>query len=566
MFRVFARRSLVAGVALVLASATFISGAAPVGAANGRGTLIGKELISGSPIHGANGLAIDQQGRLLVASAFGHELVALDPDTGRVLERIGPVVDGVDVGGPDDVAVAPDGSICWTDLTAGNVDCLRTDGSVDSQFVAVGVNPIAFTPDGRLFVALAFFGDDLYELDPNLVDPPTLLMSGSGIPPWPDQLNGFDFGPDGLLYAPRPFSGPGEIVRIDVDADPVTMEVVASGFPAASVEFDPAGNLYANLPVTGEVVRVDIETGATSHVAWLSPNLDNMTFDEAGRLYVSNSHDGSVVRILKSGQVRVLARPGLILPGGIAAIGGGPDGSDRLYITNLWSLAEYSGRTGRFTSIDFNSHLGGTITTPWTVAADGANVIVTSVMANLVQIWDPAADTEVASWPDFAVPVNAIRFGADLVVAELGTHSIVRQTPGGIRTTLTEQLYYPSGLAASGDDLWVSDWATGIVWRIVTDGSPSMTPVATGLASPEGIAVEPDGSLLVVEAGAGRLTRIPTSGAPEVLVDGLTLGAPGEPGFPPAWVFNGVTVGPSGAIYVTGDVDSAVWRFTEVPG
>ena len=171
------------------------------------GTITSKVLISGAPIHGANGLAVDQQGRLLVASVWGREIVALDPATGKILERIGPVVDGVEVGGPDDVAVAPDGSICSTDLGAGFVKCLRPDGSVDSQFVAVGVNPIAFNAEGRLFVALAFFGDKLYELDPDLVDPPKLLMSGSGVAPWPEQLNGFDFGPDGLLYAPRPFGG-----------------------------------------------------------------------------------------------------------------------------------------------------------------------------------------------------------------------------------------------------------------------------------------------------------------------------------------------------------------------
>lgn len=550
--------------ALLLLSAALVSAGPPATvAADPPGVITVKALVTGSPIHGANGLALDHDGRLIVASVFGHELVALDPDTGSILERIGPVVDGVDVGGPDDVAVAPDGSICWTDLGPGYVDCLRPDGHVDSQFVAPGVNPIAFTPDGRMFVALAFMGDNLYELDPNLVNAPQLLWSGSGIPPWPDQLNGFDFGPDGLLYAPRPFMG--QVVRFDVNADPVTMEVVTAGFPAASVEFDSAGNLYANLPVTGEVVRIDTETGTTTHVAWLNPNTDNMTIDDRDRLYVSNSQDGQVVRILKSGQVRQLTRPGLILPGAIAATGGGAGGADRLFVADLWSMAEIDGRTGHLTSIDRNSHLGGTITTPWSVAVDGNNLIVTSIMANLVQVWDTVADVEVASWADFAAPVNAIRFGEDLVVAELGTHSVVRQAPGGARTTISDDLYYPLGLAAAGDDLWVTDWATGMVWQIVADGVDSMIPVAAGLAGPEGIAVAKDGSLLVVEAGAGRLTRILPSGATEVLVDGLPLGSPAVPSFLPAWVLNGVAVGPSGAIYVTSDATSTVWRITEVP-
>jgi sugar lactone lactonase YvrE len=331
------------------------------------------------------------------------------------------------------------------------------------------------------------------------------------------------------------------------------------------VEFDSKGDLYASLALTGEIVRVDMTTGAPAHVAWLEPNLDNMVFDARDRLYVTNSHDGRVDRILPSGRVRQLSRPGIILPGGIAAVGGGVGGADRLLIADVWSVAEYDGRTGRFMSVESNSLLGGSITTPWTVAADGDHMIVTSWLANLVQIWDPVADTEVAAWPDFAVPVNAIRFGDDLVVAELGTGSVVRQTPGGVRSTIASGLFVPSGLAATDDDLWVSDWASGIVWRIVTDGAPTMVPVAIGLAHPEGLAVDHDGTLLVVESGAGRLTRVLASGEMVVLADGLPLGVPAAADTPPAYAFNGVAVGPSGAIYLTGDQASVVWRFTEAP-
>ena len=91
-----------------------------------------------------------------------------------------------------------------------------------SQYVAPFVNPITFSDDGRLFVGQAFFGETLYELDPDLVDPPVLVWHGSGAPGFPEQLNGFDFGPDGKLYAPQPFMG--RIVRIDVDT--AALEVV----------------------------------------------------------------------------------------------------------------------------------------------------------------------------------------------------------------------------------------------------------------------------------------------------------------------------------------------------
>jgi glucose/arabinose dehydrogenase len=86
-------------------------------------------------------------------------------------------------------------------------------------------------------------------------------------------------------------------------------------------------------------------------------------------------------------------------------------------------------------------------------------------------------------------------------------------------------------------------------------------PVAFGLANPEGLALDVDGSLLVVEAGARRLSRVDlTTGEKSVVVEGLELGVEASPGFPPTWTFNGVAVGHSGAIYITGDVGGVLYR------
>lgn len=66
---------------------------------------------------------------------------------------------------------------------------------------------------------------------------------------------------------------------------------------------------------------------------------------------------------------------------------------------------------------------------------------------------------------NFAVPLNAIRFQGDLTVAELETGSVIRQDADtGERVVLADGLFVPAGLASTEDDLWVSDWASGIVW------------------------------------------------------------------------------------------------------
>ena len=125
----------------------------------------------------------------------------------------------------------------------------------------------------------------------------------------------------------------------------------------------------------------------------------------------------------------------------------------------------------------------------------------------------------------------------------------------------------PAGLAASGNVLWVADWAMGMVFKIV-DGGVQIEPqsVATGLSLPEGLAVNTDGHLLVVEAGAGRLSSIdPDTGIVTTVAEDLELGAPAPPNAAPTWTFNGVAVGPSGHIYVTADSANLIYRFKQHP-
>lgn len=516
-----------------------------------------KVFVRGAEIHGANGLALDAEGRLLVASVFGGELVALDPVTGKIVKRIGHSA-GVD--GPDDVALGPDGSIYWTDIIIGEVGRLAPDGTVTKQSVGPGVNPIAFTDDGRLFVGQAFFGDGLYEVDPELADPPRTVIPDSTVPPYIAQLNGFDFGPDGMLYSPQPFLK--RIVRVDPETGAIAVVASMPDFPT-SVEFDSQGRLHASLS-GGTIVRVSTSTGEFETVTEIRDAvLDNMVFDDRDRLYVSNSDDGAIYAVAPGGGVRTLVPAGLILPGGVALL----DGS--LFVADLWSLAEFDARSGRLIEVDRQVREGGTIVEPWTVAPDSGNVIVTSWMSNAVQIWDPDANEQVEIFFDFAVPLNALRFQGDLVVAELGTGSVARESAAtGARSVIASGLVVPAGLAATDDDLWVADWATGIVWQIVADGVVLTQPrlTAAGLVGPEGMAVDRDGTLLVVEAGKGRLARIdPATGAVTTVAEGLDLEVQLSAAFPPTGALSSVAVDQTGTIFVSGDMADVIYRLQPVP-
>jgi sugar lactone lactonase YvrE len=121
-------------------------------------------------------------------------------------------------------------------------------------------------------------------------------------------------------------------------------------------------------------------------------------------------------------------------------------------------------------------------------------------------------------------------------------------------------------MAATQSEVWVADWASGLVWQVVGDGAPR--PVATGLANPEGLAVDSDGSLLVVESGAGRLTRIdPSTGVSSTVADGLVMDAPAPGGIPPTFVMSSVAVDSQGTILVSGAgaEQNVIYRIRAVP-
>jgi hypothetical protein len=315
---------------------------------------------------------------------------------------------------------------------------------------------------------------------------------------------------------------------------------------------------------TGEVSRVDINTGERDIVAEGVPGLDNLAFDSRDRLFVSNAYDGSVAEVLPSGRMRTFRRGGMIAPGGVAVLAR-PGGRESVFVGDAWTLREFDGRTGRQQSADMHDlAVPGPMTNPFTVAPDGDNLVLSSWMYGAVQVWSPDKDEVIEHNQDFGAPVNAIRFRSDLVVADLASGSVVqRDSDTGEHILLAEGLAVPAGLAATDDELWVSEFATGVVWQIVNDGIrvDPMILVAEGLLGPEGLAVDLDGSLLVVETGAARLSRISLdTGEATTVADGLALGSQGSPATPPAWFFNGVAVGPSGAIYVTGDVQNVLYR------
>jgi len=506
-----------------------------------------RELVTGAKIQGSNGIRVSPEGLLYVASAVGSRIDVLEPRTGKKLISLGQQQG---VFGPDDLAFGPDGLLYWTAFFTGEVMRMSVDGI--PQRVArlgPGVNAITFSNDGRLFVSRVFLADELYEVDLHGLQAARLIKRGLG------GFNAMAFGPDNYLYGPLWFKG--QVARINVDT--CELQVIAEGIQTpAAVKFSPQGVLHVLDQHEGELLTVDISTGEKNVIAYPGVGADNLDFDNRGHVYITNSHEGGVSRMLPNGRMRSLQPGGLSMPSGIAI-----NAQGNLVVAATQSLRNYDSRNGKELSV-IHASIGdtNTVATPITVSPYGEQLLVSSWFSNTVQIWDPVKQRLMESYQDFQVPLNAIAMGDDIVVAELAGHRVVRRKVDTMELeVLMSGIAIPTGLAYKSGQLYVADWLTGNVYQLMVDGHFMSTPQAiiTGLKQPEGLALDEQGRLLVLETGSQKLLRInPLNSYTEILASELEIGLPGVPGLPPSWLLSSLVIDECGKIMITQDVTNSL--------
>ena len=76
---------------------------------------------------------------------------------------------------------------------------------------------------------------------------------------------------------------------------------------------------------------------------------------------------------------------------------------------------------------------------------------------------------------------------------------------------------------------------------------------------PEGIALTPDGKLIVAEVGAKRIVEIdPQTGKLTEIAGNLPIGLPAAPGGLPTNIPTGVAA--TGTIYFSSDIENAIYK------
>lgn len=524
-------------------------------------------LVAGSHFHGVHGLAFDKDDQLFVGSVVGQSIYRLNVDSGEVDVVIDPDKGGM----ADDVAFAPDGTMAWTGFLTGNIYIRK--GNEAPKLIATGlpgINSVAFKAEKdkepRLFATQVFLGDALWEIDiktdkpinyadPNSKKQPLLKDIGG--------LNGFDFGPDGLLYGPLWFRG--QVVKIDVDKGG-QMTTVAEGFKVpAAVNFDKKGNLYVVDTALGQLVRVTPASGEKTLIATLKPGLDNLAIDGRDRVFVTSMVDNAVYQIdTRTGGARTIIEGRLASPSDIAVFSEAE--RETLHVADIFSYRTVDGTTG---TVETRLRMqGDTLEYPAGISVNARQVLLTSWFSGSVQRVDRKTGKSLEMLHGFKAPVDAIESAkGELLVLELGSGSLLRVTGADSKdqVAIAKDLAAPTAMVEGPDNVvYVTETAGGRVTQIDIASGARKT-VSEGMVAPEGIDLGPDGRLYVAEVGHRRVVAIdPASGNRTIIASNLDIGLPTFKDGPPAFVTTGIAVGKSGTVYVSSDIRNAIYKLIPV--
>ncbi|WP_405957030.1 hypothetical protein [Streptomyces phaeochromogenes] len=504
---------------------------------------------------GSNGVTFGPDGRLYVAQFLAGQISAVDTATGDV-DVVVPL-DGP-VQAPDDLAFGADGSMYIADLTPGRVWRRSPEGAYSLVSDQVQVpNGITCVGD-RLFVNEMKMNGRLLELFPDGGDP-VVLTDGLALG------NAMQLGPDGCLYYPHMIGN--QVWRIPPDGGTPELFAEEVDDPVA-VRFDKGGVLVVlSRGPAGIVTRIDLATGARSVVVSGVLGLDNAAFDVENRMFVSSFGSGGVTEMREDGRTREIVPRGLSGPFGVTV-----DLRGTVYAADHYRLAS-PGDSGEHDSSGVITHelqpfVHGITADDGLLhfASEYGDVRTYDPVhrTTRVRVQGLNEPTGIERSPDGALVVA--ESGAGRVVRIDG-----RIDGTDTVTVLAEGLRHPVDIAFDAEGrCYVSDDELGAVLRI--DDGETVT-VADGLGAPQGLAVRGDELFTVdVEHRCLRAVSL-TTGETRIDAENLAVGLPpgitrtepalfaaGMPGTPHP--FAGLAVAPDGSLLLSANGEGSVLRLS----
>lgn len=466
---------------------------------------------------------------------------------------------------PDDLAFGADGSMYIADLVPGRVWRRSPDGEYTLLSGDVA-NPNGITCLGdRLFVNEMKPDGRLMELFPDGREP-VVLTGGLALG------NAMQVGPDGHLYYPHMMSGPnplltGQVWRIPPDGG--APEVVADDVhQPVAVRFDQGGVLHVlSRGPEGIVTRVDPHGGGSRTLVTSGVvGLDNAAFDAENRMFVSSYASGGVTEMHPDGRTREIVPRGLDGPYGVTIdLGGTVYAADHYRVATPEPSGEPSRKGGVSTlSLLHFSH---------GIVADGELLHLTSQFGQVQTYDPKAGSTrERAGGLRRPLGITVAPDGS-LVVAESDAGRVVAVDGQDALTVLADGLEQPVDVAFDAEGrCYVSDERLGAVLRIEADGPATVVadgldaPQGLAVLGDELFTVETGPRRLRAVSLATGESRIDAEDLPVGAPPGVVprtepaLFANGMPGM--ARRFAGLAVAPDGTLLLSANGEGTVLRLT----
>jgi sugar lactone lactonase YvrE len=395
-----------------------------------------------------------------------------------------------------------------------------------------GSNGVAFGPDGRLYVA-EFLAGRISALDPATGDLDVIVPMDSPVQS-PDDLA---FGADGSMYIADLVPGrvwrrsPGGTYTLVSDEVANPNGITCLGDRLFVNEMKPDGRLLELFPDGGDPI-VLTEGLALGNAMQRGPD---------GHLYYPHMLTGQVWRIPPDGGVPEMVAEDVHQPVAVRFDQGG--------VLHVLSR----GPEGIVTRIDLHGSGSRTLVTSGVVGLDNAafdtenRMFVSSYASGGITELHPDGRTRDLVPRGFDGPYGVtVDLGGTVYAADhYRVASPTASDEGGV-TTL-DLLHFAHGIVADGELLHVTS-QFGQVHTYDPEGQAARLR-ATGLDQPLGITVAPDGSLVVAEAGAGRVVAVDADDVLTVLAEGFARPAD-------------VAFDAEGRCYVSDEQLGAVLRFT----
>lgn len=458
--------------------------------------------------------------------------------------------------------------------------------------------------ESKMYVVDSLDIGGIYEVDMTTQASATIIAGGGDYQDWYEAP---DMADDTTLWCSN--VGVGQLVKVDVVAKTATVVYQTDGLSVpqgvAIKPDDPTqiwfslsierfevpsfGPLIFRLPIRSYSTTTNVVTtvlqGPERRGGLGIGGSDGGHFDNNNRYVMSSVTYGQIYRTVGKQNKRwqEIRFSELTAPGALA-INVSPSGQKELFVADFGATKIYDAETGQNLSAN-GIRLGRSkkrLFIPYDTStslnvADGVLYMATYLFFPSVFVFDTKSFQFLGfhELGDGNVGVNALPTDSVGNVAFLWYDGGPAGTPKlssvdlntDIRTDLnTTDLVQPVGMVVQGTNLLITDRSAGKVVKIPIAGGAA-TDFITGLTNPEGIAIDNNGKILVVEvdhgAGGGNLKRFLANGTADVtILSGLNVGLGDNPAstlyVPPHFQISDVVVDPDGVIYVSQDARNEV--------